>query len=517
VGIGRRQAFELGTINKRMKPLICFIIISLSQTSCFGQSEEVREIQRFSEEIKFLDMREFVYNRTFRFNTNSSLNRFLEFSDSLSIEEIENCLRSNNGKIKTLGILGLYQTDNQKNFLRIASFLADSTISFKASPYNIFDRRISFGESQSSEEELLSKAKNLYVSDVANSIIRHYFKQSGHIYFDDEFPRFLSERKNLDYTAGFLKVLKLKATGGINPFQEDRILLANNLRSRINSIQNEVDRAIYKMYLSTNEYELFTHNEIINELRFLGKERVRRILVRQPPTSDPDLLSINDSELHNFEYNRMCKWILLNAKELFFEEDVPFFLERAKYERENTGYWGTTLSFPFWHIAAARVDEVNSSKYLKSCIVLFEGENQEFERATLYAELWHRRGVEEADFILDWIYDSYALNERSRERIDIFIHNLDHKEDIILLKKIISDDRFENSMNVWNVIQVAWQLNKLKGDSTIEDHLTRKIWHPFGLDRVEWWRESALEKYPNETMEMLERTETLINELKKVE
>jgi hypothetical protein len=85
------------------------------------------------------------------------------------------------------------------------------------------------------------------------------------------------------------------------------------------------------------------------------------------------------------------------------------------------------------------------------------------------------------------------------------------------LKEIISDDRFETSMNVWNVIQVSWQINKLKGDNTIEDHFTRKIWHPLGLDRVEWWREKALEKYPNETKEMLEKTKILIDELKKIE
>ena len=500
-----------------MKPLIYLIIITLFQTSCFGQDEKVREIERFSEEIKFIDMHEFVYNRTFRFNSNSPLNQFLAFSDSLSTEEIGKCLISNNGKIKALGLLGLYQTDNQKYFLRIADFLADSTISFKASPYHRFACRISFGESQPSEEELLSKAKNLYVSDIANSIISHYFKHSGHVYFDDEFPQFLSERKNLDYTAGFLKLLKSKATGGISPFQEDRQPLVNELRSRINSIENEVDRAIFKIYLSTNEYELFSHNEIITELKFLGEERVKQILIRQPPTNDPDLLNIQDSESYNFEYNRMCKWILINAKEIFDQKDVSFFLERAKYERENTMSWRTTLSFPYWHIAAARIDEAKSLEYLITCLKLYTEEYEEFERAELYAEIWHRTGSKNIDLILNWIFNSYTLNEKGKERIDVFIHFLDQEGDIRLLKEIISDDRFETSMNVWNVIQVSWQINKLKGDNTIEDHFTRKIWHPLGLDRVEWWREKALEKYPNETKEMLEKTKILIDELKKIE
>ena len=240
-------------------------------------------------------------------------------------------------------------------------------------------------------------------------------------------------------------------------------------------------------------------------------------IMKHPPTKDPDLRRISDKAAYFHPYENMCKWILLNAEEVFSEKDVSFFLERAKYEREHTNSWRKTLNFPFWHIAAARVDAVNSSTYLKSCIILYEGESQKSERAALYAELWHKRGLEEIDFILDWIYDSYVLNERNKERIDKLIDRLDQEKDIILLENIISDDRFEHSMNVWNVIKIAWQINKLRDDTTIEDNLTIEIWHPFGLDRVEWLRERALEEYPNETREMLERTKNLIDELRKIE
>lgn len=108
------------------------------------------------------------------------------------------------------------------------------------------------------------------------------------------------------------------------------------------------------------------------------------------------------------------------------------------------------------------------------------------------------------------------MNKKNSERIDNFIHNLNEEQDLALLKKIISDDRFDDSMNVWNVIQVAWQINKLSNEPIIEDQLTRRIGHPFGLDRVEWWRDRAIEKYPKETEQMLEETRILIEELKKI-
>lgn len=293
--------------------------------------------------------------------------------------------------------------------------------------------------------------------------------------------------------------------------------MVDDLRSRIENIKNDVDRAIYKIYLSTNEYELFSQAEIVAELRFLGKERTKQILMRQPPTNDPDLRNVQNSEFSDFDYNRMCRWILLNAPAVFDQGDISFFHERAIFEREITISWRTSMDFPYWYIAAARVDEANASEHIKSCLKLFDNEYSKFERATLYAELWHRRGIEEAEFVVNWVFDSYVLNVPGPERIDNFINNLDQKEDLTLLKKIISDSRFESAMNVQNVIHVAWQVNTLSVDHPIEALLIQKIGHPFGLDRVEWWRDRALKEYPNETKEMLEETKALIAELRKIE
>lgn len=524
-------ARPVGDNEQKMKRLIQIIIVIFLQNLCLGQNEQFDSVQQFSEEIEFVLVHEFLMNSFYPLDTTlesrSSFGDFLHFSKSLSIDEIERCLNDESPKIRALGLLSLYQSDNQVHLIRTADFLRDSAICFKRHPQPIIMYPYANGPKSKAEarrrekerNKLLKAAKHLTVADLAKAILQFYFEQSRSGDFDQKLDLFLEERRNLEYTAGFLRLLETKAKGDISPLQEKRQPLVEELRGRIESISNKLDRAIYKIYLAADidGYELFSKEELLAELTFLGRERVKMILIRQPPTNDPDLLNEQDSELYNFGYNRICEWILMNAQEIFNQNDVPFFLERAKYERENTRSWRTTMNFPFWYIAAARVDEINSSEYLKSSIKLFGNEHQEFERATLCAELWHRKGLEEVNYILNWIYDSYALNERSRERIDIFIHHLDQKEDIILLKRIISDDRFEQSMNVWNIIQVAWQINKLKGDNTVEDHFTRKIWHPLGLGRVERWRKKALENYPNETKEMLERTKILIDELSTIE
>ena len=485
--------------------------------SCFSQSDELKKIYDLSEEIKFIDLHEFIYNRIGRYqsrNSNRSMIEFVENSKLLKDDQIDELLSNSNSKIRALGILCLYQTNNHKNLLRIAKYIGDTTNCYKTNPYPRFGGSLFLLTEQPTLDERLEKVSYLKVSDFALALITHYFKQSGHVYFDKEFDIFLSERRNLPYSAGFLKLLKLKATGGISPFQEERIELVQTLKERIEKIENEIDKSIYKLYLSCDEHQLYTDEELRIELQSLGKENIKNILKRKPPTKDPDLLNIENSELCNWEYNRMCKWILLNAELIFDKNDVNFLIEQEAFDRARAWTWRTTLHFPYWHIAAARIDQNNAEKYIDSSLLIFNGKFNEFERGELYAELLHLKGTKNYKAVSDWIFNSFILNQHRNERIDAFIGFLDQKSDLLFLKYLIQDPRFETHMNVWDIIYVAWQINKLNNTEIIADNLTREIWHPFGLSSIEQSMDRAKEKYPKETEEMFKKTKRLIAELK---
>ncbi|MBL7825422.1 MAG: hypothetical protein JNJ57_02250 [Saprospiraceae bacterium] len=500
-----------------MKSFLLFSLAVLFQISCFGQNEKFDQIERYSETLEFIDMHSILYNRSLLDPNPEPTDQFLEFMRTVGIQDIEKCLNSEKAKVRALGLICLYQTDNQKLFLRAADFLTDSALCFKERLKSIPGATVGFGQQMTPEKVHHIASKDLYIADIASSMLQFYFNRAGYFYFEKDLNEFLEERKNLGYTAGFLALLTDKATGGISPFKPSRQPLVDALRNRVEQVENEVDRAIYKLYLSTEEHEIFSHHEKVAALKFLGKKRVSQILMWQPPTNDPDLKNIHKKDLSNFPYVRMCKWILQNAPVLFDKKDAAFFLERDAYERGISKASGTTLWFPYWHIAAARVDKAHASDYIKAGIVLFGDKHHYFERATLYAELWHLKGLKEADFILDWVFNSYVLNAQSKERIDEFISNLDQKQDLVLIKKIIADPRFADSMNVWYVIRLAWQINILRAAEIIPTQLTRNIHHPFGLDRVEWWRDRALTEFPAETKQMLEQTGILIDALKKVQ
>ena len=502
-----------------MKTYAVILLSLIFVSACSSQSDRVKRIKELSEEIKFIDLHEFKYNRVNRYkvrNPNKAMIDFVEVSKSLNDNEINELLTSANSKLRALGILCLYQSDSHENIMKIVNFLDDTISCYKPNPYPKYTRALNIREEQPRLEERLEKVQYSKVSHVASSIISFYFKQSGHVYFDKELDQFLNEREDLSYTAGFLKLLKLKATGGTSPFQEERINYVNALKVKIEEVSNETDKSIYKLYLSADGYQLYSNAELIKELKSLGKENLKLILERTPPTKDPDLLNVKNSELSNWQYNRMCKWILLNAEAIFDEQDASYFVQQEKSDREKTLTWRTTLYFPYWHIAAARLDRKNAKSYIVNCLGIFNGKHNGAERGELYAELIHLTGEQDFKFVSDWILDDYALNEYSNENIDHFIHNLNRKEDLKFLKYLIQNPRFESHMKVWDVIQVAWQINKLKGEEIIADYLTREIRHPFGLFRVEWWREKALKKYPDATMEMIDKTKRLIKELKTV-
>lgn len=492
--------------------ILLFPILGKSQSAYLQQILSVRD------SIKYIDLHAFKYNRPFPYSRNpqKALAKVLPKLKLLPNEDIQTLLTNENPRNRALGILALYQSDNQNSILQLLQYLSDSSECYKQTPYNRFSSDVSSSIQRPSIDSLLTKARTLTVGEIAKTLFGHYLLQLGYSYFDDGFKIFIQKSKEITYSAGFLKWLKLKATGGIEPFQEDRRELFEQLKFRISKISSQTDQAIYKIYLSVDEHELYDQADRLTSLRFLGKRHVKSILSRFPLTKDPCLVSINDSTHSDFDYGMMCKWILKNAHYLFKKEDIPFLLARAEYEDKKTRYWNTRFFSPYWFIACANIDPMNSPMYIGFGLSRHKGEYQEFERAELYASLWHASGERELNFILDWFFNSYKKNARSQERLDHFIHQLTSTSDLKLIKHIIADDRFYNYIKVSDVKHIAWQVNHILKEEFISHQSISMVDNPYPgwVEQFEASYDTALENYPMEVKEMLERTEQLKNKLR---
>lgn len=503
-----------------MKYLLISYLLVFIPLIVNGQRTSLQTIYNISDSIKYIDLHEFQFNRPYPYSNlaNKPFAKILPLLDALTESEINTLLSDDNPRIRALGILTVYQKDDQKLLLRLPQYFADTAECFKTTPFQRFSSRTEFHFTKPNLDSLLNLAKSLTVDGIAKTLFYQYFTLSGRVYMNEELDIFIKENANRNYSAGFLNLLKLKATGGISPFQEERRDLVNQLKERIYKISDPIDKAIYTIYLSTFDYELYSHEERLDALNKLGKKNLKSILSRKPHTTDPTLANIKDSTYHSFEYAKMCGWILQNSHFVFKENDIPYLLARAEYERRFTRLWDTPLHSPYWYIACAKIDPTNSPMYLGFGLSRYTGEYQEFDRAELYAALWHIAGERELAFILDWFFNSYLKNERSRERLDHFIHQLTTTSDLKLIKHIIADDRFYNYIKVSDVKQLAWQVNRILQKEFISHDRISMVGNsiPIWVEQFEESYDNTLEKYPMGVKEILENAEQLKEELRKL-
>ncbi|MGB0931449.1 MAG: hypothetical protein ACPGVB_11765, partial [Chitinophagales bacterium] len=397
---------------------------------------------------------------------------FLEWADTISFQETQNWIEDENPTIRVLGLINLYRFNQQEAIFTYARFLSDSSICFKVNPYPPLGSRppppppppiITDEMLEKINTDIRKKmdaAKGMMVSHVAERVLNHYFSFSDRHSFEDNFTTFIHERKGLKYSASFLKLLKAKAVGWVNYLPEEHESRASKFKKKLEQMVKAKDLPLYKIYLSTHGYQLYSDKELLAELQLLDREKVLAILKREPPTTDPDLLQIQKRKFRDSYYKNMCHWILLHADYILKQEDVDFLLERAHFE-ELKG-WRSEFGFQYWHIACAKIDKKNAFDYLQKGLEKYVHEDYKHERMELYLAVWRNCGKEKVDFVLDWIYNSYPPNEWGAENIEGFIDALNEKNDLKLLKSFIQDDRFKGHGDTLNIERVRKQISKLE-------------------------------------------------------
>src|SRR5688572_6662910 len=106
-----------------------FCLLLFLPTTSSSQSAYLSEIIGLRDSIKYIDIHEFKYNRPYPYlpNRQVALGKILILLESLPNEEIQTLLTNENPRSRALGILALYQVNNQNALLQLLQYFSDSS------------------------------------------------------------------------------------------------------------------------------------------------------------------------------------------------------------------------------------------------------------------------------------------------------------------------------------------------------------------------------------------------------
>jgi|GEM_PF-4740017 len=466
--------------------MIKLLILSIFITfSCFSHAQtNLTELEKLINTCEVLELDDYFYNRQINYYkpeiVNDQLEKLFKIIASLSRDLTEACLSHKNPKLRAIGLISLYKFNKFTDLNIYHDFLTDTTYCFKTNPFRDLkfysggpENSIKLPDNRTVIKEI-EKAKPYRVSDIAHSFLYFYATTAGYSEKNINWRDYLDKCKDLNFTSGFLKLLLLKATGGISPLEPGRRIYIDSLKAFIEKVEDVELRTIYKIYL--NEYTgsyankgiLYDDSQLISEFVSLKKETIKSILNRTLKVNDIDLLQNNVPKNSTSSYRAMCNWILLHVHLVFDKEDIDFLLYRAKYETDSIR--DTNLKTPTWYVACGRIDTINASKYIKFGLEVLKESYYIYDHSFLYSQLWYLAGERESTIILDWFYETF-YPKQSYSAFS-FINSID----FTLLRQIVFDKRFNTKITHDDLLSIAYFLNSKTDKNIISEEYTINIW-----------------------------------------
>lgn len=487
--------------------LFCLILMQFRSFSYTQNPKHQERILHFAQTISFMQDDNFFYNRRSIFmplRVQQPFIQFVQWTDSLEIEDIHSFIYQKDPKARALGLLALYQKERFESVYIFRQFLGDTARCFKKDPFPWYALIPNYNDQEI--DLMIAKEKWLTVAEVAEQLVERYCRGSGYRLADST-RYFKNNPPGGPVPAGFWSLLRDRATGSSNYGRELMYPRFEKLMARMDTIKNPTDRTFIKLMTSVNPesgFNIYTESELLLEMQGFGKENIKAYLSQKLATQDLDLQKmmkkVNDSSI--------MRWIALHATAFFDTGDVDFLLEQTKTLEKDE------RPSIYWYIACARLDSIHAAEYLKMGLSIYTKEYDYFNRFDLFKELWRCCPTQEMNYILNWIFSSYRIKEQAKEKVDWFIYSLDQPKDLALIKKIIADPRFDKLILISNVVNLAKQINRITGIETVPEKYIEPIWYPMGIDLIEWQIKEARRKYPSKTYLAFRRTKLLKKQLK---
>lgn len=363
---------------------------------------------------------------------------FATVADRTSFEEFASLLKHSDPKVRTLGLAGLFRSENPQALPLMAGLVTDQAATFLRSgdlP------QVSLPGSQILPQEQT-------VGMVARTLVDFYLKRASIRYQVTSvngglgFAEYWDERKDRKACASWFAARLRSAVG--NGVPSDPVSI-QRIRKEIDALPGDEGpltllwlQGVYGKYSGHSERDnlLITPGELVGQLKKIGREKLWRILQEQKVSDDPDL-NIREG---NSNFGGMQRFLFEHAPEVFAAEDADRMVALGRENPRGPSGWWT---------AAARLQPKRGAEILHDGLEFLEEFNpDDYTAIPLVACLWDLEGKKEARFVLDWYYARDSAGKAFRE---------EHWERLIredregsarkLMRLLLEDARAENLGN----------------------------------------------------------------------
>ena len=320
---------------------------------------------------------------------------------------------------------------------------------------------------------------------VAESAVRMYLSKAGvHHLTRKAFDAYWETHADCDRCASLFAVRLARASLATLPPPEERHGHIRKVREEIDELPEE-DRAWLLLFLrDRSDFEgadiLASDEERLAAARRIPRDHVRRFLRREPPTSDPDLLS---------RFATIASFILMHATDLLEEADAALLLERDRFEASLTG----GDSSPLWAIAASRLQR-RDVQTLRAALERFEKDYEAESHLSLAHELWRAtRGTDRT--VIDGFFEDPKRSAIGATSMNIELLDAAADEgDRRLVAALVLDARFAEQP--WYVLRKVIEIAPRLGVTIATEEEWSWAWRRMGGPPYHWKVEDTKASYP---------------------
>lgn len=386
-------------------------------------------------------------------------------------EELEQALHSDNPRVRTLALVGLFYREDPRYLPAIIDMIADTAETFPRPRL----AHLRFGESTPTEPQT--------VGQVALAMLRFYQNgdtgqfssppSDGDIpTLRDEFRAWWMARCARPYSLSVLRVQRDRATS------RGRGALSA-LVQRIRQLP-PVDEEVVLLGLLTEPQALrqIDSQVLIYAGRRLGPERLMQLLEGRPLIDDPDYAASACDP---------SAFILTHATELLRVDDVP----RLHALAEQHGNYR-------YIIAAAQLAPQAGVSWLRDALTT---PSSWWHADEIAWALWNLGGAEAAGALVAWFYGPRSAHDVCPPYTAQFAQRLlvrFDRRDRWLLGRLVDDPRFADAE--WSLLKtVAAGLNENLLQAVVTPERLANVRHPVGEGRFHRWLAEHPQEYAEET------------------